>query len=193
MKHPAWANHEQTVRRTKRVIKTLQDVAFAKEQKRFERSGLRRISLKKFDDKTLDAISTFIRKVEADPTANLLLSSLRHADERFQSRNSFTKAVSHFTADVEAGIKSGVYVTTEKNTFYDPRVSLEVLKLMWSLGRGWSTCIHILLLYGINAFVEQLNRDGVALPTKVRTLPEPQEYIGHTGGNIDSLLDDLDR
>ena len=193
MKHPAWANHDQHVRRSQRIVKTLQDVAFAKEQKRFERKGLRRIPISRFDEKTLVAISDFVRRVEADPTANLLLNSIRHADEAFKSKVSFQKSVRKFTTDVEAGIKSGTYVTTEKATFFDPRISLEILKLMWTLGRGWSMCVHILLLYGINAFVEQLARDGVALPVKVRPLPQPEISINRMARDVDTIIEDLDR
>lgn len=182
--HSEWALPGNAESKVNRIRRTIRAVALAKEQKRFTRQGLKTVPIKKFNEEHLKQIDRWVSAIERDPSSNLLLGAITLADERFVKRSTFESQVRDLTASVGQGIRTGLYVTTERKTHYDPRVALEVLKLCWTLGRGWSFVVHLLLLYGLNAFAENLKNEGISPPTRVRGLPEPLQHLNSVAKSI---------
>lgn len=186
-KHPQVVEFKRDQRKTKALTRQLQELSVAKEAKRFERTGLRRVPLKMIGERELRAISNWIDGARRNRPDELLLTAIELADERFPTKTKFDQAMRRLTMEVERGLKTGTYVTSQRQTHFDPRVAQEVYKLCYATGRGWSFIVHLLLLYGINSFVETLVSEGLVPPTTTTSLPDPAQIVAHQGTDAMTL------
>lgn len=183
--HPHLHTYDASVARQKRLIKQLKQVAAAKEIRRVQRSGIRRVNLKNITERDLQTLAQWVADARvtiregggnssADP---LLLGAIEKADEHNLSRRRFEVATRALASEIERGRRTGVLVTSQRTTHYDPRVAVELFKIAYALGKGWSFVNHIVLLYGLEALCKELATEGLSPPTTIPKIPKPEDIL----------------
>lgn len=184
-RHPHLHIYDASVARQKRLIKQLKQVAAAKEIRRVQRSGIRRVNLKNITERDLQTLAKWVADARvtlregggnssADP---LLLGAIEKADEHNLSRRRFEVATRALASEIERGRRTGVLVTSQRTTHYDPRVAAELFKIAYALGKGWSFVNHIVLLYGLEALCKELATEGLSPPTTIPKIPKPEDIL----------------
>jgi hypothetical protein len=88
---------------------------------------------------------------------------------------------------IEESTKTEKPIATTKEVCFDPRVALEITKLMWGLNRGYSFVVHILCIYGLQAIVQGLHREGITPPVYLAEVPPPHEILAEDEARIKML------
>lgn len=185
--HPHLHTYDASVARTTRLTKQLKAVAAAKEIRKIARSGLRRVNLKNITERDLKTLSEWVASAQSSASRGgsdgmdsgdpLLLGAIQAADESYISRGRFEAATRALVSEIEKGRRSGMLVTSQRTTHYDPRVAIELFKICYALGKGWSFVNHIVLLYGLEALCKELATEGLSPPTKIPQIPKPESII----------------
>lgn len=185
--HPAHYDFSRSVRKTKRLAKAVAELNVAKQSKKFENRSLRQVPIERIRERDLKTIADWTRLGREGASMDksrrqdpLLLTAVEMADDAFANQKKYEQAVRGLAHDIARGAKTASLTLTERKTFFDPRISLEVFKIMWATRRGWSFVIHLLLCYGINAFVESLYTEGLSPSNTIPEAPSPEDMVRQT-------------
>jgi hypothetical protein len=193
--HPHLHTFQSSEAKARKLTRQLRSLKTAQEIKKLKRSGLRRVNLKRITNAELQRIDTWLKQQadlqredkSADP---MMLEAIRKADDKYLTKTIFEQATRALQSEIERGARLAVPVTSKRTTYFDPRVSLEILKVCYATGRGWSFIVHILLLYGLESFIDGLDEDGFSPPGYIPKVPKPETILAGTGNSIiDSILE----
>ena len=175
--HPAYASPaKRRASQLRRTQRNIEELAMAEQIQHFSRVGLRKVPLKAFTERELRLLDMWVKDVRIKDK-HLLLQAMERADDRITTKQKFDSVMRRLDAEIEAGSLTGTTILTKRETNYDPRVTIEIVKLCYATKRGWNFVVHLLLLYGINAFCESLRSEGVSPPSFLKSLPDPGSII----------------
>jgi hypothetical protein len=136
---------------------------------------LRSVPVEAVTDALRSQVAAFASAVKKLPRMRekLFLEAVERVDDAWATPDAYRRALRGLQALVEEASASKKPTVVSKETSFDPRVALEITKLGYAMGKGWSFTVHLLCLYGIDAVVQGLNREGIAPPSAVGTIPSP--------------------
>lgn len=163
------------VRLRERASAALREVRAIEEIAKAETSGLRSVPIEVLTETQLSQVNAWVAATKKLPRLRekLFLEAVERVDDHFRTADAYRRALRSLQALVEEASAANSPTVVTKPTAYDPRVAIELTKLSYALGRGWSFTVHLVALYGIKAIVEGLRREGIVPPRGVAEVPSP--------------------
>ncbi len=161
------------------VLSLSKKLRAAEELEKASAVGMHAIPLDAINDLSRDQIKKFLGAVNRLPgvSRKLFMEAVSKVDDGFKTKNDYRKALELAKVVTEEATSSGKYAVLERKVYFDPRVSVEIIKLAYALDRGYSFIVHLLLLYGLKALSSGLRREGITPPSDVVSIPSPADIV----------------
>ncbi len=166
-------------RASEEVLSLSKKLRAAEELEKASAVGMHAVPLDAINDLTRDQIKKFLGAVNRLPgvSRKLFMEAVSKVDDGFKTKNDYRKALELAKVVTEEATSSGKYAVLERKVYFDPRVSVEIIKLAYALDRGYSFIVHLLLLYGLKALSAGLRREGITPPSDVVSIPSPADIV----------------